>query len=176
MKGLGRRLRNGAMFIEADEARIKIITDDKVDLIQYSDLKYSDWGYIYEKYIAQSLTDDGYRVIEHGLAKGFNDGGIDLIAEDAERRVYIQCKYLKLSKISRKNIEIILYTASNYLSKVYEGKRLDFWLVVPSLKDAFSTKKTKSGKETYPVMEYFLAHNNIQSKVRLSIKEIGMDC
>ncbi|MCV2884350.1 restriction endonuclease [Aestuariibacter sp. AA17] len=153
---------------------IKIGLSDSELAIRYADLKPSDWGYIYEKYVSQSLAEDGYTVAEHGLEKGFNDGGIDLIAEKGGESIFIQCKYAYSSKFSRQKIEWILYKASSYLAKVYTGEKLNFWLVIPSLNKAFSSRKNKSGKKVYPMAEYFLSHNFTQSKVRLCIKEIDM--
>lgn len=175
MKGLGRRLRNGTLSIEPDSELIRIISDTEEDIIKYSELKGSDWGYVYERHVAQHLVDKGYSVSEHGLAKGFGDGGIDLIAEHSEKTAYIQCKYTTSSKLGRQKIEWILYKASSYLAKTYRGNQLEFWLVIPSFEAAFSSIKSPLGRHIYPMADYFLSHNNTQSKVRLAIKEIAMN-
>lgn len=52
-------------------------------------------GYLYEK--------KGYQVKYWGILNGKADGGIDLIAKDKTKTLYIQCKYWGTSKIIREN-------------------------------------------------------------------------
>ncbi|MBV5330265.1 MAG: restriction endonuclease [Chlorobium sp.] len=177
MQGLGKRLRSGVLCIEPESELVSLRSGNGaiIDSIRYSELAVGDWGNIYERHVAQVLTSQGYEVKMHGLEKGFLDGGVDLIAMSAaDETAYIQCKYMLVKKINRQMIEGILYKASSYLSKIYTGKRLNFWLVVPSLRDSFSCKKSPLGRELYPMAEYFLSKNEVQSKVRLVIQEIGM--
>ncbi|MEC7690170.1 MAG: restriction endonuclease [Pseudomonadota bacterium] len=174
MKGLGRWLRSGTLTIEPDFARIKIVSDSQEDFVYFYEMKESDWGFVYEKYVAQVLTNEGYDVLAQGLEKGFCDCGIDLIAKKSGSSIFIQCKFTAKSKLSHRKIESILYKTSSFLAKIYEGEKLEFWLVVPSLEKAFSSKKSPLGRNTYPVADYFLSKNTLQSKVRLSIREIEM--
>lgn len=52
-------------------------------------------GYLYEK--------NGYTVEYNGILKGKSDGGIDLIAINKEKKLYIQCKYWGVNKQIREN-------------------------------------------------------------------------
>lgn len=52
-------------------------------------------GYLYEK--------KGYQVKYWGILNGKADGGIDLIAKNKTKILYIQCKYWKTSKLIREN-------------------------------------------------------------------------
>ncbi len=52
-------------------------------------------GYLYEK--------NGYTVEYNGILKGKSDGGIDLIAIDKDKKLYIQCKYWSANKQIREN-------------------------------------------------------------------------
>ena len=52
-------------------------------------------GYLYEK--------SGYTVEYNGILKGKSDGGIDLIAYNKNKKIYIQCKYWSVHKQIREN-------------------------------------------------------------------------
>lgn len=52
-------------------------------------------GYLYEK--------NGYTVEYNGILKGKSDGGIDLIATNKNKKIYIQCKYWSMNKQIREN-------------------------------------------------------------------------
>lgn len=177
MKGLGRRLRSGIIHIHPDEEIIYIhdIDGQVFDTLPYLALEATDWGYVYERHVAQVLTGHGYDVKMSGLEKGFLDGGIDLIAQHPEEGdVYIQCKFMTKGKLSKQRIEWILYNASRYLEKTYTGNMLHFWLVIPSYQQAFVMKTSRQGRITYPVASYFLSKNKLQSRVRLHIVEVEM--
>jgi hypothetical protein len=175
MKGLGRKLRSGRMAIDATNKVIQIYSDDDlVNQIRYDELSASDWGFVYERHVGQFLEDSGYLVEYQGLSKGLLDRGIDLIATKDEQKIYIQCKHALSSRLSRTKIEWILYNASGFLHSNYDGEKLFFWLVVPSKLSAFARKKSKNGRDIYPVADYFLSKNNFQSKVKLEIHEVDM--
>ncbi len=154
---------------------IRSYNGDVIDSIAYAELASSDWGYIYERHVAQQLTDEGFDVQMRGLEKGFRDGGIDLIARDYSREpIYIQCKYSIGKTLSKRNIEWVLFKASSYLTKHATEEKVRFWLVVPSMRESFSVKKSPQGRDLYPVAQYLLSKNDYQSKARLEIREIAM--
>lgn len=161
MHGLSKRLRNGHVEINTVDkcVEIKASTGSILDKIFYSELKPSDWGTIYEKHVAQWLFKEGYDVELRGLNKGFLDNGIDIIATKENQQVYAQCKYTFDGKLSKNHIEWILYKASKILRDNYCGKKLEFWLVVPSKQQAFSMKKSGDRKILYPNAEYFMSKN-----------------
>lgn len=178
MQELGKRLRSGELCIEPKSERICLRSESGVivDCIPYSELAAGDWGYVYERHVAQVLTSRGFEVKLHGLERGFLDGGVDLIANSAiGGNAYIQCKYMLGKKIGRQMIEWILYKASTSMSKAYTGEKMNFWLVVPSIHESFACTRSSLGRELYPMAEYFLSKNGVQSKVRLQIVEIGME-
>ena len=133
--------------------------------IPYSDITSSDWGFIYEKYIGQKYEQEGFQVEHLGLKKGFLDGGMDLFIYKEDFKAYIQCKYSTNHKacLGKQKIEYILYKASSFLSKQYKDRKLNFWLVVPTL-----------DMITEDLQSYFLSKNNVQYMVKLDIKEIPM--
>ncbi len=63
------------------------------------------------------LEANGFEVEQHGLTKGFMDGGIDIVASKSGQRVFIQCKHAAVGKLSKQKIEWILYKASAFLTK-----------------------------------------------------------
>lgn len=177
MKGLGRRLRSGVICINPQDEMIYIhdANGNVIDTLSYLTLDVTDWGYVYERHVAQVLASRGYEVSMNGLEKGFLDGGIDLIARHPEDgTVYIQCKFMTKGKLGKQRIEWILYNASRYLESVYKGRLLHFWLVIPSYQQAFVMKVSQQGRVTFPVASYFLSKNKMQSQVRVHIVEIEM--
>lgn len=143
------------------------------DSVKYSELSDSDWGYVYERHVAQIFNEQGYTTHSRSHL-GYRDNGMDIIVENSEITAHIQCKYLTKGKLSMNKVEWILYKASRYLEGIYDGKKLNFWLVVTSIPEAFSSKKSKNGSKSYPAAEYFLSKNQLQNKVRLEIHEIPM--
>ncbi len=161
--------------MEEELVTIRSHDGDVIDSIAYAELAASDWGYIYERHVAQRLAGEGFEIQIPGLEKGFGDGGIDLIAKDSSSEpIYIQCKYSIRKRLSKQNIEWVLFKASSYLTKHAKEQRARFWLVVPSMRESFSMKKSPQGRELFPIAQYFLSKNDYQSKVRLEIREIAM--
>jgi len=168
---------NGRLRIEQELQLVSIYSDDGtiVDSIPYCELTPSDWGYVYERHVAQELAANGFEIQMQGLKKGFIDEGIDLVVKSpSNEMIYIQCKYVTQKKISKEKVEWILYKASSHLEKMYSGKKIKFWLIVPSLREAFLMKRSPLGREIYPVAQYFLSKRDIQSKIWLEIHEISM--
>ena len=161
-------LSKGRVKIDPDNHVVSIISNTSNYTIykyQYADLDSSDWGYVYEKYVGQKYEEEGFQVEYLGLKNGFLDGGMDLIISKDEFKAYIQCKFsIKFrSCFGKQKIEWILYKASSFLSKQYKDKKLNFWLVIPSL--ALIRKE---------LQDYFLSKNNLQDKVKLEIKTMPM--
>jgi hypothetical protein len=179
--GLARYLKLGRIKINSID-RCIVIGDSDV-IIPYDKISPSDWGQVYEKYVGQTLEDEGYEVSYHGLERGFLDRGIDLIVTKESGISFIQCKFTR-QLISKSRIEWILYKASNILYERYRhfGKKISFVLIVNSKKDNFSTIKPKGfhlaftpvSSVEFPMLQYFLDHNYIQDKVRLECREIRM--
>ncbi len=176
MKDLRRILLAGKFLLDPSEKVIKITMFEKRNVIRipYANLKASDWGYVYERYVGMILEEEGYAIKFRGLAKGFLDNGIDIIAKKEGEDFFIQCKYIMKNKLGKQKIEWLLYKASSFLAKNYKGGKIHFWLVVPSIESAFNSKKDKNGMSYYPWAKYFLSKNYEQSKVILKIKEIEM--
>ena len=176
MKGLGKRLRGGILDIDPAAQRLLIRSQagEVLDSIPYQNLADPDWGYVYEAFVAQELRARGYEVDCVGLTAGFADGGVDLVAHNREHTVFVQCKYLLASKIGPQRVEWMLYRASGFIQRRSSSGKCQFWLVVPSIEKAFSTRTSKSGKSGFSLIEYFLEKNNSQSRVQLRIEEIPM--
>ena len=167
-KHVASNLSKGRLEIDLNSRVIRIISKTgnyTIHEYQYSDLEFSDWGYIYEKYVGQKYEEEGYHVEYLGLKKGFFDGGMDMIISKGDFKAYIQCKFSTKTSacFGKQKIEWILYKASSFLSKQYKDKKLNFWLVVPSL--ALIKKE---------LQDYFLSKNNLQDKVKLELKAIPM--
>ena len=167
-KHIASNLSKGRLEIDHNSRVVRIISKTgscTIHKYQYSDLDSSDWGYIYEKYVGQKYEEEGFQVKYLGLHKGFLDGGMDIVISKDDFKAYIQCKFSTKSCacFGKQKIEWILYKASSFLSKQYKDKKLNFWLVVPTL--ALIKKE---------LQEYFLSKNNIQDKVKLELKAIPM--
>ena len=126
----------------------------------------SDWGFIYERYVGLRYESLGWSVDYRGLELQLLDQGIDLIIAKASRKKYIQCKYSHgVRRLGKQRIEMILYQASTRLAEEYQGKKLSFVLVVPSIEKAM----------TDWAKNYFLSKNSTQDKVDLELKEVSME-
>lgn len=161
-----------------------VILDDYP--IKFNMISANAWGYIYEKYVGQTLEKEGWEVTYEGLNKGLLDGGIDLIATRENKKSYVQCK-LKKGKMGKAHLSQILYKGGNRIFADHSRSekelefQLEFLLVVNSFEqnfrrnnNNFKTCFTPTEKITYPWLQYFLDHNFIQNKVKLKAREIRM--
>ena len=73
--------------------------------------KQSLWeiGISYERYIGYIYEQKNYKVTFFGATKGFEDLGRDLIAENNEEILIIQCKYWRKERVIRENTVFQLY-------------------------------------------------------------------
>jgi len=65
------------------------------------------YGNKYEKYIGNKYINNNFNVTLNGIQKSYNDGGIDIIAEDDDTVILVQCKNWSLSneyKINQKDL------------------------------------------------------------------------
>jgi len=145
MAGMSKRLHLGDIHFDIENELINITSDSKiVDQISYHDISKSDWGYVYEKYVGQILRERGYIVEYNGLSKGFNDDGVDLIAQKDNKDFLIQCKFIKKSTIGKQKIEQILYKASSMIASYCKRGKPTFCLVIPSISQSFGKKYKKA--------------------------------
>lgn len=73
--------------------------------------KKSLWeiGISYERYIGYIYENQGYKVTYNGAREGFKDLGRDIIAENNNEILIIQCKYWRKERIIHENIVFQLY-------------------------------------------------------------------
>ena len=175
MRGLGRRLSEAHTlnFRHQDGILDLIRRDGSVDHLPFGDLALSDWGFVYERCVGDALSNDGWSIEYRGLSKGYRDGGLDLKLTRDHETVYAQCKYMSRNRLGKQAVEHILYKASAGLMREYAGEKLNFWLVIPSIEMAF-TSKLREGKRVFPVADHFMFHNNTQNYCRLQIREIDV--
>lgn len=82
-------------FVTKEEYRKLSVTErNQLALDRYWDRRKSKGaiGFLYERYIGYLFETDGYQVEFHGIFKGFEDLGRDLIAKKGKEIVVIQCK------------------------------------------------------------------------------------
>lgn len=178
---LAQILKSGRLTINSVDKFIEFA--DSEIIIPYEKISPSDWGYIYEKFVGQTLEDEGYEVQYNGINLGFNDRGIDLFAQKDSEITFVQCKYSS-KIISKQQMEWILYKSSNLLLEKYLNTKfkISFMLVVNNKSASFSRKISKGVNFTFtpisnvefPILQYFLDHNYIQNKVNLKFREIEM--
>ncbi|WP_426234813.1 hypothetical protein [Pseudomonas sp. TWP3-2] len=148
---------------------------EATDLIPVQDMALSDWGFVYERWVGLELEQQGWEVDYRGLTLGLLDKGIDLVAFSEGRTRFLQCKFIH-TPFGKQTIEQVLYNGSQYLHKQQLNRSDVYELVVPYLEKAFPPirKKNKPLTENFQ-MRRFLGHNQIQSRIRLSITEVAMD-
>lgn len=171
MRGIGKILTSGELFVDWGTNTFQVISHNELIYVQSLDsLDAHGWGSLYEKHVGQFYQKQGYNVIFHGLTRGLYDGGIDLIMNKGDDVIYVQCKYKAHSKISKNLVEQILYSAGNFINRTHKTGQAFLWLVVPDENKCFATN-TKSKLSS---RAYFERHNKIQNKVRLQVVEIKM--
>ena len=178
--GINKVLMSGHLQFDNDERRLTIV--DSMGCIKhslkYDEIKASDWGYIYERHVGLYFEAAGYSVSYRGATLGFFDGGIDLVIEKGPFKQFIQCKYGTSPRLNKQNIEVLLYKASSFLTKEYNGKKLHFGLAIPGISQMFTKRRMKKHlgeKSIFPLADYFLSKNKVQDKVKLEIIEVPMN-
>ena len=76
------------------------------------------YGNEYEKYIAIKYEKNNFKVTLNGIKKTYNDGGIDLIAENKNTIILVQCKNWSLTskyKINQKDIRAFVGDCYMYM-------------------------------------------------------------
>ena len=162
------KLRTGVPHLTSDSETIVILDSQgkASHKLTVENIRSSDWGYIYERYVGLNYESRGWSVSYRGLEQQFSDQGIDLIITKTQQIKYMQCKYTDgVRRFGKQRIETILYEASTYLSKQYKGKKLNFALVVPSIEKTLTDR----------MKTYFLSKNTAQDKVVLELIEIPME-
>lgn len=179
--GISKYLKIGRLKINSLERKVEI--SDSNFCFSFDELRPSDWGYVYEKFVGQTLEDEGYFVQYQGLEKGMTDSGIDLIATKENQLNFIQCKFVN-KHFSKSRIDWILYKSSNFLYERYNqhNRKIIFTLIVNKTESSFSRAKRKGfqlrfsdvSKVEYPLLQYFLDHNYMQNNVKLEFREVEM--
>jgi len=120
-------------------------------------------GQEYEKYISEYFKEKGYVSYEHGLEKGFKDGGIDLFLKKDKEYLFIQCKNWNKNhkwKMGKKKIIYYQEKAREYMKKNPRISRLiiDFnykiKLIFVSTEDIYTQEAKEYIKENSHILEY----------------------
>ena len=78
------------------------------------------YGNEYEKYIATKYETNNFKVIQNGIQKSYKDGGIDIIAENDNTLILVQCKNWSLSneyKINQKDLRAFVGDCYIYMKE-----------------------------------------------------------
>lgn len=91
-------------------------------------------GNEYEKFIALKYESKNYHVKLNGIKKGFDDGGLDLIAIKKDKIVLVQCKNWALSnnyKINQKDLRAFIGDCYLYLKDTdIKNRKVSFHFIV----------------------------------------------
>ena len=127
-------------------------------------------GYFFERIVCLHYSHLGFAVEERSCL-GYNDRGIDLVADRAGERVFVQCKFT-FAPISPKRIEEVLFAASAFVRANRCSGANYFDLVVPSLELAFPPRRPR---RRVTAQQAFLRHNDLQNAVKLRLVEVSVD-
>ncbi|SET46141.1 Restriction endonuclease [Natronincola peptidivorans] len=109
---------NTSKWLSQEEySRLSSIERYQLALDRYKARHKSNWaiGRDYERYIGYLYEKEGYKVTFHGIAKGLEDLGIDLICSKKGKTELIQCKYWAERKtIHEKHINQLYGTTVKY--------------------------------------------------------------
>ena len=171
-------VRSGTMELDTQNDIIRI--KETGQSIFYTDLqKIEQWGTIYEKFVGQVYEREGCKVI-YRMVLGFNDAGVDLECENDEEIIYVQCKFIS-GKASPGKAYDILRKARNFLNKQASNKVMKFVVVTPDKEINFRQKKGGKYKDgfgnhlNYPFITALETYPLLQSKIKISYREIRMD-
>lgn len=93
-------------------------------------------GEEYEKYIGKKYETASYKVEYRGLILGKQDGGIDLIAENEERIVLVQCKNwidINIHQIESRDLRAFLGDCYLYLLHNTINKQISYHFIISDI-------------------------------------------
>ena len=117
----------------------------------------------YEKYISEYFKQKGYISYEHGLDKGFKDGGIDLFLKKDDEFLFIQCKNWNSQhkwKMGKKKIIYYQEKARKYMQNNPQISRIliDFnyklKLIFISTEDIYTLEAKQYIEENSGILKY----------------------
>ena len=117
-------------------------------------------GDLYERYVSNYFKNQGYISYEHGLEKGYQDKGIDLIVKKDKEYLFVQCKNWDSWKLNKKNIVNYRTKIKNYMLENKQQSRLlidlnyDLKLIFISPNDIYSKEAKQYIKENKHIIEY----------------------
>ena len=91
------------------------------------------YGDEYEKYIARKYEENGFNITLNGINKSYNDGGLDVIAENDNTIILVQCKNWSLSneyKINQKDLRAFVGDCYLYIREIGVTKSVAFHFIV----------------------------------------------
>lgn len=173
LKGLNKLLRDGVPRLNSDLS-ISVIdeTGKEIRRLPSSTLTQGGIGYVYERIVCLHYKALGYQV-EHRASLGYNDCGVDLVAEKEEERIFVQCKFT-LRSMGKQKIEQLLCAASSFVKANLCTHMNYFDLAVPSKALAFPHKRNNRAVNSAG-SSAFLRYNQTQHAVTLRIVEIPME-
>lgn len=111
-------------------------------------------GRNFELKVGKLYENRGYNVVYHGIEKGKQDGGIDLIAVNDDEIVLIQCKYWKNQKVDHKIVRIFFGDCFAYIwQNDLPHEQTRCVLAVPS-KESLDFSAEIRFKQNSPKMRY----------------------
>lgn len=170
-RGLSRKLRQGRPVLNADLSVSVYASDESlICLIPAAAFVGGGMGYFFERIVCLHYQRLGYEVEERSCL-GYQDRGVDLVANAPGERVFVQCKFT-LQSIGPKKVEELLFAASRFVRDNLGDGANYFDLVVPSLGVAFPAKR---GRNMASARHAFLRHNYLQHDVQLRLLEVPID-
>ena len=133
-------------------------------LDRYLKRKKTLWqiGISYERYIGYIYENKGYKVIYNGALKGLKDLGRDIVAENKDEILIIQCKYWKKERFIRENTIFQLY-GTMILKQLETDKKVKGILVT-------TTSLSKEAKDIANYLHIQFRENEIFDKSYPCIK------
>lgn len=170
-RGLSRKLRQGRPVLNADLSVSVYGSDESlICLIPAAAFVGGGMGYFFERIVCLHYQRLGYEVEERSCL-GYQDRGVDLVANAPGERVFVLCKFT-LQSMGAKKVEELLHAASVFVSENLSCGANYFDLAVPSLALAFPAKR---GRRTPLARHAFVRHNGLQHKVKLRLLEVPIE-
>lgn len=100
----------------------------------YKQQKQREAGKRYERFVAQTLREQGWQVVESGLS-GYDDHGIDLEATKDGVRRYVQCKGWKRHRLIHSDVVSQLFGDVANIEGVGNLDRVECYIYSPARLD-----------------------------------------
>lgn len=125
---------------------------------KYQEIKQRQAGRRYEYFVAQTLRQAGWEVIDNG-SLGVNDHGIDLIASKDGVRRYVQCKGWNRDRLIHEDVVSHLLGSVAAIEGIDNLRGVELYLYSPAQLDGYSSSEAEKLNIHFVRLDFPKWHN-----------------